>query len=117
MLISQMEGYFENPQSRILEESMLFLLALKETSCTELSKTRFFPVNIDNLLHVRGKTVHPFNPVPPFCLSVPPVYLGNYGRCASVAKYWAIFWGFLVKLSANPHIRLPLHVQRKPSTQ
>ena len=29
MLISQTEGYFENPWYRFLEEPMLFLLALK----------------------------------------------------------------------------------------
>ena len=29
MPIPQTEGYFENPQYRFLEESMLFLLALK----------------------------------------------------------------------------------------
>ena len=29
MPISQTEGYFENPEHRFLEESMLFLLALK----------------------------------------------------------------------------------------
>ena len=40
MLISQMEGYFENPQARILEESMLFLLALKETSKKKRVKTK-----------------------------------------------------------------------------
>ena len=29
MLISQMEGYFENPQYHFLKEPVLFLLALK----------------------------------------------------------------------------------------
>ena len=35
MPISQTEGYFENPQHRFIEESMLFLL---ETSENELKK-------------------------------------------------------------------------------
>ena len=30
MLISQTEGYFENPWDRFLEEPMLFMLALKQ---------------------------------------------------------------------------------------
>ena len=39
MPISQTEAYFENPYYRFLEEPMLFLLALNDTS-----KKKFFPV-------------------------------------------------------------------------
>ena len=40
MLISQMEGYFENSQYHFLKESVLFLLALKPN----LSEKVFFSV-------------------------------------------------------------------------
>ena len=53
MPISQTDGYFENPQYRFLEQSMLFLLPLNETSkkeCFPLLKQKPTKILLQNLL-------------------------------------------------------------------